>query len=481
MQNAAKVGALLLVFVVLLVGGYSILGSSIFAPKTDVYYSDFADAGGVGPGTRVLIAGVKVGQVSKVALVSPRLARVTMALNHDVAIPVGSRVVIPSSLVGLGESEVVITPPDTSMIGILPPGSTLPGSKSGPLDGILPGGGKDVVAELTKTMAALRKLVEDGKLQTRTLALLESTNHTMESAGKLTENANVLVAKLNSFMGSSQPKISSALDSGMQAISDVSKVTHEFVKLAQSGKVQKDTTQILDTLTSTMKKADSLVASMNSLVNDPRLRDPINKTLANTADISETGKQIAGNAAEMTKNGVVISQNGITLSQKANDIATKASDIEDQLKGVLDKVGGFFGKNPTKGSLDNLTYEFDLLRDTNPSHWRTDIDFSLPITDRTIDFGIYDAFETNKITLQLQKAVNKGIDYRYGVYASKPAVGVDFGLTPKLNLRTDLWNINDPQFDARFRYEFGNGLVGWIGVDRLFNGNSATIGIGVRK
>ncbi len=481
MQSAAKVGALLLVFIVLVIGGYSVLGSSLIGPGKDEYFAVFPDAGGTPPGARLLLAGVQVGTVSKVTLDSPTQAKMTLLLEKGTQLPEGSRVEIPGSLIGLGESALVIVPPTTPAATNLSPGATMEGFKASPLDALLPGGGKDTIAELTKTMAAVRKLLEDGNLKQQVSSLMKNTNKTMENATVLTQNMTALVARMNSFVDANQGKLSAALNSGAQAVADVRNVTLEFSKMAQSGKVQKNTTEILASLNSAAKKADQLVASMNSLVNDPKLRGPLNHTLQNTADISDTGKQIATNAAAMTKDGTVITKNAITLTEKANEIATKASDIEDQLKGVLDKVGGFFGKRPDTGSLSGLTYELDLLRTTNPNHWRQDVNFKLPFSDQTLNLGIYDAFESNKLTVQLGKSITRNLGYRYGVYASKPGGGVDYSFTPRLSLRSDLWDINNPKLDLRFGYEFGNGLLGWVGMDRIFNGNSATIGIGVRK
>jgi phospholipid/cholesterol/gamma-HCH transport system substrate-binding protein len=481
MQSAAKVGALLLVFIVLVIGGYAILGSSLLGPGKDVYYARFADAGGTPVGSRLLMAGVQIGTVSKVALVSPTEAKLTLSVNKGIEIPTGSEVVISGSLIGLGESSLTVAPPAILPGTDLQPGATLEGHKASPLDSILPGGGKDTIAELTKTMAAVRKLLEDGTLKQHVTALMENTNKTMENAAVLTKNLTALVSRMNVFVDANQSKIASAISSGTQAVADVRNVTYEFAKLAKSGKVQHDTTEIFASLNSAAKKANELVTSMNALVNDPKLRDPLNHTLQNTSEITDTGKVIANNAALMSKDGTVITKNAIGLTEKANEIATKASDIEDQLKVVLDKVGGFFGKRPDTSALSSLSYEMDLLRTTRPNYWRTDINFKLPLAEQTLNVGIYDAFEGNKLNLEVGKPITKSLGYRYGIYASKVAGGVDYIFTPRLSLKSDIWDINDPKLDVRFGYEFGNGLLGWLGVDRLFNGNSATIGIGVRK
>ena len=84
MQSAAKVGALLLVFIVLVIGGYSVLGSSLIGPGKDEYFAVFPDAGGTPPGARLLLAGVQVGTVSKVTLDSPTQAKMTLLRSKSV-------------------------------------------------------------------------------------------------------------------------------------------------------------------------------------------------------------------------------------------------------------------------------------------------------------------------------------------------------------------------------------------------------------
>ncbi|HEY0867482.1 MAG TPA: MlaD family protein, partial [Fimbriimonas sp.] len=113
MQSAAKVGALVVVFVVLLYLAFAMLGKSLVGGATDTYYAEFTDVTGVRPGTPVLLAGVKKGEVTDLRLVNPRLARLTLRVEKDTPIPTGSTASIPSSLIGIGESPVSIDPPPT--------------------------------------------------------------------------------------------------------------------------------------------------------------------------------------------------------------------------------------------------------------------------------------------------------------------------------------------------------------------------------
>ena len=81
----------------------------------------------------------------------------------------------------------------------------------------------------------------------------------------------------------------------------------------------------------------------------------------------------------------------------------------------------------------------------------------------------------------LGKNIGGGSEYRYGIYASKPGVGVDFQLSRNLKLKGDLYDINDPRLDLGVLYEFRDGLLGWLGVNRLFDRNAIFVGLGFRR
>ena len=480
MQSTAKVGLLLVVFVALFVGGYAVLGKSLFGHSGDSYYVTLSDAGGVSEGTQVLMAGVSVGTVTHISLLSPKVAKMNLEIIKGTRIPVGSTVQLPTSLVGFGDSPVTIVPPEGDVSTILTPGATLNGFKGSPLDSILPEG-RQTVAELNKTMVAFRKILEDQKLQGKVTDLLTTTNKTLERFGTLANN-------VSSLLTSNQANIGHAITAATAAVQDVHTVTVKIAQMMQDGKLQKNAVAIVERMNTISKHADELVQNLNKLVNDPQLRGPMAQSMSNVADITNTGKTIANNVADITKNGTTISENAavvskkaIVLTDKATEIATKASEIEDQLKGVLDKVGGFFNKAPNSRDLPKITTEMDLMRSSQPGYWRTDVMFGVPLQDSTIKFGLYDALNSNKLTVELAKPVTSRLTYRYGIYASSPSIGVDYLLAPRWTLQGDAWNINASRLDVRTGYDMGNGLIGWLGIDRFFHDNAFTFGIGVRR
>jgi phospholipid/cholesterol/gamma-HCH transport system substrate-binding protein len=195
--------------------------------------------------------------------------------------------------------------------------------------------------------------------------------------------------------------------------------------------------------------------------------------MGNIKSITESGSRVAENTDEITKNGIAISKNVETLTIKANELA-------EQAKIVLEKLQGFFDRVPSGGAIKGIQTEMSLLRDTDTELWRTDLTASIPVSDGKLHLGLFDAFENNRFIIQYGKSFGKA-DVRYGIYASKPSVGVDWRIAPRLSLRGDLYDLNDPTFDLRARYEFGGGLLGWFGVSDLWDRNSWILGVGIKK
>jgi len=472
MQGAAKVGALVIVFVVLLYGAYMVLGHDLLGPKQNTYYAQFADAGGVTSGSPVQMAGVKIGTVSAVDLMGPNTARLTLKVDEAVKIPAGSTATIPTALIGLGDKAVQVVPPEHSS-GPLSAGATLTGIKMGALDNILPNS-KETVDELTKTLAATRKLLENQQLQNKLIALMDSSNKTAENFGKLASHLDLMLAQSN-------PKIQTALSAATETMVEVRKGTAMLTQLLSEGKFQKQAMAMLEKLNKAAEGANQIIADVHALTGDPKIKDSMTKTAENVQKMTDSGTRIATSAEKMAKDGEKISGNAVVMSDKAIEIETKASALLDEVQKAVDNIKGFFQKGGAKVNIPKVETNIDLLRETEPNEFRTDISAKVSFNKYNLHLGVWDAFESNRITAQIGKPFGKGSEYRYGVYASKPGVGVDYRIAPALSLRGDLFDINHPRFDLRARYEFGKGFYGWIGVESIFNKNAPMIGFGIRN
>ncbi len=477
MQNASKVGLLVVVFIGLFAAGYALLGRSIFAPKTHTYFADFPDAGGVSEGAAVLLAGVKIGQVSKVVLASPTLAKVTLEINEGIQIPVGTKAMLPGALIGIGDRQIELVAP-ANATEYMVAGSTMPGGKQSPLETLLPDS-KQTITELNKTLVATQDLLGDKGLRSKMNQLMSSGAETAKSFGDLAKRLDMTVAQ-------NQALLRSILVQSSDIVGDVRIASKEMAKLIKSGKIVHQFDSVIASLQQTLQSGNKLLQDMNILVADPELKKNFSAMLENGRLVSESGVKIARDAELMSANGVVITDKAIAITDKVDSLAAKANELAESAKDLLDKLKGAVDKLPIPGKgggfkLPLVSSTADLYRSTNPERWRTDVGLEVPINSKqTVHLGLWDAFESNKINLQLSQKFGPG-QVRYGVFASKPGAGVDFPIASNLGLRADVFGLNDPRFDLKFRYQFKPGISGYIGIDRIFERNSLSIGVGIRK
>jgi phospholipid/cholesterol/gamma-HCH transport system substrate-binding protein len=480
MQSTVKVGILVVAFAAMLLGAYAILGRAMFARRTITVHADFPDAGGTSVGTPVLIAGVQIGHVKRVSLVSPTLARLTINLEREHQVPVGTTAFIAASLIGVGENPVQLVPPERPGREWLVDGSVILGRKGSPLEGVLPNA-EQVMDELAATLAASRRLLEDEELTGNLKDLLRATTGTVEAAQTTMVAANQTLARFGgiadqtgAMIAENRIVVRQAVQEAALAMQNVREASEVATRMLRDGRLEGETIALLESLTRTSAQAEKLIANLDQAVSDPELRQPLAQSAKNLADMTETGTRIARNTEAITERGIVVTDRAIELTERATDVAEEA-------KRVLQQIGGFFQRGTGAPALAGIETQMDIMRGTEPNRWRTDITVTAPLPDGRVHFGLFDAFESNRINLQLGRPLGDRGEYRYGIYASKPGLGVDFQVAPKLFLRGDLFDINDPRMDLRARYEFGRGFVGWFGVDRMFDRNSPMIGVGIRR
>jgi ABC-type transporter Mla subunit MlaD len=466
MPNAAKVGLLVVIFVGLLLGAFQMLGQRLFKVETIKVYAEFPDAGGINTGAKVLMAGVKIGQVERIELVDAKMARLTLAIEKDKQIPAGSTATLPTSLIGFGDNPISIIPPSQTSTAFLEDGSTIRGSKLGALEGIVPDL-TGTVEEVNKTLASVRKLIEDGEMQEQLVAVLKQSQDTLAQFSRLAGTAN-------QTMDENRGTIKSTLNTFAVAMKDVQRTTALAAEMLADPRYKDQAAEILANLNATSKKADQMMGDLQALVADPNLKNQIDSTLSNVNKITDSGTRIASNTEEITKNGVTISENVAELTAKANELA-------DEAKEVFEKLKGFFERTPVSNPAKGLGFEADLYREFEPGRYRADLVGKIPVSGGTVYAGVYDAFESKDFTLQIGRPFGSNHEYRYGIFGGQPGLGVDFSLAPNVRLRGDLYGLNDPRLDTRLQYRFKSDLLGWLGLHRVGDRNTVTAGIGIRK
>ncbi len=481
MKSAAQVGVLTVVAFVLFGAGVYVVGGSLFAQKKDVYTVLMPDAGGLAKGARVLMAGVQVGEVTEVGLDGPQLAKLKIGLKQGTQVPHSMRALISGSLVGLGDTPINLVQDLKSVgqLGDFAPGDTIPGGKAGPLDSILPDGGTELYSQLNETLKAVRVLLQNNGLQKDVRNVLATTQETMKASQDTLRAFTKIALRGDEIVAQNQAQIAAIVKTAERTLLSVQGTAEAIEKYAKAGHLQKGTDTLMADAHDLAEQSKLLLADIRRTVNDPALNANLRTSADNLTKTTEKLPGLIDNANKVAANVADLTASSKELPGKLGTILDKASGLEDRLGGLVDKFGGVLGKK-SKG-LPPFSTELDLMRQSDPGYWRTDLNLSFPMTDGFVTAGLWDAFGRNRINFQKANNLNSSLDYRYGIYAGRPSVGVDYSFAPRLGFRGDLWDFNEPQLDAKLRYELGGGLIGWLGVERFFSHPTFSVGVGIKQ
>lgn len=480
MKSAAQVGVLVIVAFVLFAAGVAVVSRS-FGEKTDPYTVVMPDAGGLAKGSKVLMAGVQVGEVTEIGLNGPEEARLKIGLKQGTRVPLSTKAMVSSSLVGLGDSPMTLIqdPAYRGPAGEFSPGMVIQGGKAGPLDAILPNGGTELYTQLTETLKTVRTLLADKGIQNDVRGVLATTAKTMETSQATLQAFTKLALRGESMVGQNQAQIAAIIRTAEKTLVSVQGTAETIERFAKGGRMQKGAVTLLADAHAIAQQSKAILTDFRRTINDPELNANARATLANVKETTDKLPNLVDQTTKVATNVADLTAKSQDLPGKLGTVLDKAADLEERLGTLVGKFGGVLDKKP-KG-LPLITTQIDLLRESDPGYWRTDLNLTVPTGDGFVTAGLWDAFGRNRVNLQYGTNVSSALGYRYGIYAGRPGVGVDYKLAPRLGVRTDLWDINDPQFDARLRYEFGGGLIGWLGVDKVFAHPALTIGVGVRR
>lgn len=477
MANASRVGFFVVVFLGLLVGAYAFLGKNIFAPKTKTYYAEFADAAGVTSGAQVLYAGVKIGQVEKVDLVGEK-ARLTLAIGEKIEVPSGVEALLPTSLIGVGDRQIELVGKRTG--ATLAVGAVIPGRLKSVLEGIAPDSAK-TMDELNQTLAATRKLMQDKDLKDGLVGVMQQGKQTAEQFGKLATRLDSLISQNQGALAAVLANTNRVVENGVLVSADIRKASRELAKYTESGKLQGGVDNLMIKMTAALENGNNLIADMRGLINNPQARDNLNQIVANTKTMSDSGVAIAKNAEILSSKGVILGDKAIEIAEKASKLADDAHELMEAFKKKIASLPNSLGGIGGTAILSKIETRADLFRESEPNRWRSEVNLKMPIGSRNLHLGLYDTFETNKLTAQIGTPFGKNNELRAGMFAGKAGIGVDSSLSSRLRLRTDLFDLNKPRFDLKANYDLGKGITGWFGFERIFDRNAPTVGIGIKR
>jgi phospholipid/cholesterol/gamma-HCH transport system substrate-binding protein len=325
----------------------------------------------------------------------------------------------------------------------------------------------ETLTELNRTLASVRKFFEDDTLRNRLDSLLASVQKSVTRAESLLLTAQRTVQE-------NRPALKDAIARASEAMAQLKEGVSALRALAEDPLLAEDVRTAVRGIRDATTKANELLTDLDALINDPQLRASIETTLLNVEQISRTGTEIAENTRQITSDGKIVSAKAIELADRANELAEEA-------KRVLEKLREFAEQLPREFRVARPSFRLESARNTERGAFQTDVIVEYPLTQKASLFaGVFDATEGN--LLNLQYGLQRGSStLRYGIYASKPGLGVDWQVVPGVLLSADLFDPNDPRLDARARFSFGKDWYLYMGANRIGDRNEPLIGLGVKR
>lgn len=306
MKKEVKIGIYaLLIFLGSWAGIRFLSGADIFG-RNNVFYAYYDDASGLQNASSVVIRGVKVGQVSSVAISpeDPTKVQVTLAVSKDYTIPVDSKAKIFSAGLMGGQAVEIVLGKESAL---LEPGATITSA---------------VEVGMFDALSS-----EFGDIKEKLVVMMDNINTTLTTLNTLVDsnNANIssAISNLNGILADlEKSQIVSNLDSftgtlksnGEKIDSIVSSVNNLATTLDEQQMGQKLAAAV-DNLSTLLAKFNSAEGTVGSLLNDKEL-------YANLTQASENLSALLGDLKENPKRYVHFSLFG--GESKAEKKAAKA-------------------------------------------------------------------------------------------------------------------------------------------------------------
>ncbi|MCX7992295.1 MAG: MlaD family protein [Fimbriimonadales bacterium] len=472
-SDLARVGAVLLIGVVLLVVGLQFLQARFSDRGHYLIKARFADARNASAGASVLMAGVPVGFVKEVSLEgAPPKAVLTLAIREGVRIPQGSTFRLSGGLLLPGETRVEIVPPN-QVSGVLAAGSIVDGEPPLDLSRAFDRFAPEIEAtlqEVQRTLAATRSLLEDPQLRTAVQDTLQAVEQATNQTSRLLGQAQALIAENR---GSVRRLLASAAD----ATREMNRALQSTNDLLQDPQLRDDLRAVLASARTSAERVEQILAEVNQLAADTQLQQDLKATVENVRTVSERAVQLADKTGAVLDNAETLTRN---LSETINEARPILQQAGESFRKVNESLESFASAR-TFGVRD-ATYQLEMGYNTDTERYRTDLIATFYLQNqRQLRVGLYDFTESDQLIAQYGTPLGTNVLLRYGIYGAKAGFGVDYTFGEQGLFTLDLFDPNNWRGHARLHWRVSEGVWLWGGLDSPFRRNQPAFGVRIQR
>ncbi len=464
MKPEARVGLVVVLAAVVLVGLAAFLGRGLLRPAGYELRVVFKDAEGLSAGSAVRMAGVQVGTVEGLRLTADHRAEVVVRIRPDVRIPRGSTFRVATSTL-LGNRFLAVVPGPGPEV--LPPGEVVDGQPPYSVDAVF-----QRVDELARD---LRQAVADVRRAVR-------------AAEQLVHNLDATVTAVRGVVA--DPRLLGAL---VRAAGHVEAAAVQVEAVATSaGEDVRATARSLRELAAHLEQT---AREVRSFVRDTTGEGELSARIRRTAQSVESLAQRLDSMARTLQEGLIREDQmreirGLVQDARravrqadaaAQDVGTAArrvADLAERAGPALERIGGVLRGPEGIPLLPALQLTYELSYDTR-TRFRHDLDLWVALGEpRYYRLGLHDVGQGNWVNLQVGFRLSDQLSWRVGIVQSQVGVGLDYRDGGPWRFSVDLYNLNRLTLDISTHYEWmPHWAVGLHARDVL---QSPSYGLGIR-
>ena len=384
----------------------------------------FNDAQGLSKGSEVRLAGVVIGYVDRIDLDRRQRAVITMRINRMRKIPVGSTFTLRVGLL-IGEKYIDIQP-NRRATKFLRPGTVV--------RGIVPPRIEDLLPQIQQVLNGLNRFTDTMNTVIGNKDFQERLDRSFQNIEHATRLLDQTMSVIHGAVAGQEDEMQAIIGNVQRASDSLADLSRELQEFAEGGGLQENVQGTLESARGAAESLERTATNLEQLVTAPEFQEDVRETVKGAREAIEEAREVIG------------------------------------------RVGGFLGGG-RRARIQTRETRIEGLYISDDGHFRATLQTTVPQKDdRFLNLGLYDLGGENKIILQAGQPLGSRTDLRYGLYASRLSLGLDYGFSPKSFGTLNLYDPNDPRLDFEVGYRVSDDWHVLLGVDKLLDENQVTLG-----
>ncbi len=437
----AKVGLVVIVSILMLVGGLNMLDRSVKGNVINITIT-FDEARGLSRGVDVRVAGVVAGSVSLVVYDPDRdLAVVHVKMKKEARFPKDSAFIAMSE--GLvGEKVINVQVPEKSNAGWVEDGDEFEGKFDDGLD--------QLILKGNKTMDEINDMLSKASEKLDTEFLNEIIYDITGSVKDTLDHVNSLLIHLDSIIGSNSDEINATLINMEEMTGNFKLVSEDVKRITQNPEIIERLDKMSNELDASLSSLRRISEDIEEITNDPEIKAGVKNAVKLTNEVLEEAKGTMGEIRGTLSN----------VEDKFADIE-KLTDID-----VSGRLTGRFinNSNPKQGQDENLAL--------------ADVEVKMATQKGFIQVGVDGIGEESELNLQGGRVVNNDLSLRGGIIRGKIGAGLDYDIGNSV-WSIDGYNPNDLKMNSYLRFKLGDDYSIKVGAEDIFGDTNFSAGVAI--